>query len=218
MNAVRFKVNGIVIGTVALAAFALLGSFFVSLTEEQTRTRIATNERNAMLQQLHALVPPSLHDNDLLVHSLRVNAPSALGRDNAEIYIATLRGTHQATIYSAKAPDGYSGPIELLVAIDADNKLLGVRVTQHRETPGLGDGIERRRSDWILQFDRSSLQLPPPPRWQVKKDGGDFDQLTGATVTSRALVAAVKRVLDYHQAQGEDLLAAFRNKEDHSAP
>ncbi len=202
MKHLGMRFGSVLLAALVLALFALLGAFFVALTEERTRDRIVSNEREALLQQLNVLVPRTLHDNDMLIDSLRVSAVEALDGAAAEIFIATLAGRYQASIYNVVTPKGYSGPIRLLVAIDADNAILGVRVTQHQETPGLGDTIELRRSDWILQFDGKSLSVPMSQGWQVRKDGGDFDQLTGATVTSRALVTAVKQVLDYHQATG----------------
>ena len=103
------------------------------------------------------------------------------------------------------APDGYNGSIRLLVAINLDSTLAGVRVVQHRETPGLGDAIDAQRSDWILGFDGKSLTTPPRKDWKVKRDGGDFDQFTGATITPRAVVKAVKKALLYFQANGHGL-------------
>jgi electron transport complex protein RnfG len=100
-------------------------------------------------------------------------------------------------ILPATARDGYSGDIELLVGVTADGKIAGARVVSHKETPGLGDGIDTRKSPWILSFDGRSLQAPLQPQWTVKKDGGAFDQFTGATVTPRAVVAAIRRTLEY---------------------
>jgi len=112
-----------------------------------------------------------------------------------------------AAVLESVAPDGYSGSIRLLVGVTPDGRLLGVRVLQHQETPGLGDAIEERRSDWIRSFDGRSLGRPPMARWKVRKDGGDFDQLTGATVTPRAVVAAVRNTLLFVERQGPALFA-----------
>ena len=129
------------------------------------------------------------------------------------VYRARLQGQPVALVMTATAPDGYSGSIRLLVGIRADDTLSGVRVVAHRETPGLGDAIDEQRSDWIFGFDGKSLSDPEPARWAVKKDGGDFDQLTGATITPRAIVKAVKRSLRYYHANREALYAAAQERE-----
>ena len=103
------------------------------------------------------------------------------------------------------APDGYGGPIQLLVGINYDETVAGVRVVSHRETPGLGDGIDDRRSDWVLGFDGRSLSDPPPKQWAVERDGGLFDQFTGATITPRAVVKAVRDSLVYFSADKDAL-------------
>jgi electron transport complex protein RnfG len=100
-------------------------------------------------------------------------------------------------ILPATARDGYSGDIELLVGVTADGEIAGARVVSHKETPGLGDGIDTKKSPWIMSFDGTSLVSPSQPDWGVKKDGGAFDQFTGATVTPRAVVAAIRRTLEY---------------------
>jgi electron transport complex protein RnfG len=113
-----------------------------------------------------------------------------------------------AVLLNAVARDGYAGPIRLLVAVDPAGRLLGVRVLEHRETPGLGDLVDARHSDWIRGFDGRALGDPPPARWTVRKDGGDFDQFTGATVTPRAVVRGVRRVLEYIELHRQELFAA----------
>ena len=123
------------------------------------------------------------------------------------VYRARLAGHPVAAIIESVAPDGYSGSIRLLVGVTPDGRLLGVRVLQHHETPGLGDAIEERRSDWIRSFEGRSLRDPPLARWKVRKDGGDFDQLTGATMTPRAVVAAVRNTMLFVQRQGPALFA-----------
>jgi electron transport complex protein RnfG len=118
-----------------------------------------------------------------------------------------LGGRTLAVLLGAVAPDGYSGAIRLLVAVGTDGRVIGVRVLEHRETPGLGDFIETRRSDWIHGFAGRSLGDPPPAGWQVRKDGGEFDQFTGATVTPRAVVRAVRNALTYFDRHRTELLA-----------
>jgi electron transport complex protein RnfG len=189
-----------------LGTFAVVGTGLVALTYEVTREPIAASERAALLRNLHQIVPKTLHDNDLFTDVIHVTAPQALGTNEPmPVYRARQQGEPVALVITCVAPDGYSGNIRLLVGIRYDGSLLGVRAIKHRETPGLGDAIEADRSDWILGFDNKSLGNPPPARWQVKKDGGAFDQLTGATITPRAVVAAVKRSLQYYGAERDML-------------
>lgn len=117
---------------------------------------------------------------------------------NAEpktVYRARLDGRPQALAIETMTPNGYSGAIRLIVGVDADGVISGVRVLEHRETPGLGDKIERRISDWILSFDGKTLTGNNRKSWAVRKDGGDFDQFTGATITPRAVVESVRKAL-----------------------
>lgn len=176
-----------------LVVFAVLGSLLVGLSHENTAARIQENQRQALLRQLQAVTPQ--HDNDLLQDTLQLRAPEHLGSAQTTVYRA--RRAHQpvAAIFSPVIAQGYNGPIVLLVAVQADGTLAGVRVISHQETPGLGDKIEYDRDPWIAGF--TGKRLGEPPRWQVKRDGGDFDQFTGATITPRAVVAAVHHTLRY---------------------
>jgi electron transport complex protein RnfG len=110
-----------------------------------------------------------------------------------------------AAIFNSIAPNGYSGKIHLLVGVFADGSVAGVRAVKHSETPGLGDAIETQKSDWIFSFNDRSLSSPVPSNWLVKKDGGDFDQFTGATITPRAIVLAVKNTLLYYQQNADSI-------------
>lgn len=187
------------LGAGLLALFALVGTTLVATTEHGTKERIIANERAFILRTLDVLVDPVRYDNDLLEDRLSVVAPEALGTSRAlPVYRARLQGERVALVIESVAPDGYSGDIRLLVGINADGTLAGVRVIAHRETPGLGDGIEDDRSDWIRAFEGLSLSNPTSARWAVRRDGGMFDQFTGATITPRAVVAAVKRTLEYY--------------------
>lgn len=195
------------ITSVVLGLFAIGGTAIVAYTFEQTKARIAQNERDALLSKLHALSPPSLHDNDPLQDTLVIQ-DKALSSKPVTIYRARKSGLPVAAAFTpVVAPDGYSGPIKLLIVIRYDGVLAGVRVIAHRETPGLGDPIDETRSDWILGFAERSLDNPPAPQWKVKKDGGIFDQFTGATITPRAVVKAVQNCLHYFAAHRE---AIFR--------
>ena len=142
--------------------------------------------------------------------------PKAAGlglRSDKSIYVARQDGTAIAVILPVTAPDGYSGDIDLIVGINGDGSVAGVRTLAHRETPGLGDKVDLKKSDWILSFDGRSLSDPPPARWKVKKDRGAFDQFTGATITPRAVTAAVRRSLEYFHAHRAQLLAAPAEKD-----
>jgi len=194
-------------GTI-LFLFAAIGTLLVAYTFEATEEQIALNEREMLLKKLHQLVPADSHDNILLEDTLTIHDPALLGTDKpVTVYRARKAGKPVAIVISPIAPDGYSGIIKLLVGIDSNGILTGVRVVAHRETPGLGDGIEEDRSDWIFGFNDKSLGNPNLNRWHVKRDGGDFDQLTGATITPRAIVKAVKQCLLYFHQHKAALLA-----------
>jgi electron transport complex protein RnfG len=196
-----------------LGLFAVLGTALVAVTFDVTEEPIADSQRKALLKSLHELVPAALHDNDIFTDVLMINDPAMGTNKDVAVYRARKGNNNIAAVISPLAPDGYSGNIFLLVGIDYSGTLLGVRVVKHRETPGLGDAIEKQRSDWIDQFDGKSLSSPTADGWKVKKDGGEFDQLTGATITPRAVVAAVKRTLDYYQAN-RDALYKVSNAEE----
>ena len=183
-----------------LAIIAAVLTALVVLVASFTRDRIASNEQAWIRQRLDALVPPATHDNDLLADSIAVTAPDLLGSSQPiKIYRARRAGAPVAAVLRPIAPDGYRGPIELLVAIGQDGRLIGVQVIRHQETPGLGDAFESRDVHWLDRFRGRSLTDPPPPRWTVRRDGGDFDAFTGATITPRAIVKAVRNALEYYQ-------------------
>ena len=194
------------ISATLLGLFAVLGTGMVALTHEATADRIAANHRARLLKSLHLLVTPDMHDNDLINDMITVTDPEWLGTDKpVRVWRARRQGKPVAVIINAVAPDGYNGRIELLVAIRADGTLLGVRVVSHQETPGLGDAIDANKSDWIHTFDNRSLNNPDKKGWKVKRDGGVFDQFTGATITPRAVVKAVYKTLVYFDAHRDAL-------------
>ena len=198
----------IVITTIILLLFALIGTALVVYTFDNTRERISANERATLLRKLHQLIPQQQHDNVLLDDTLTIiNTPLLGTLEPVTVYRARKAGQPVALVITPVAPDGYSGIIKLLVGINVDGTLNGVRVVAHRETPGLGDAIDEKRSDWIHLFDNRSLQDPPLERWAVRKDGGDFDQLTGATITPRAVVKAVRQTLLYYRDNQDALFA-----------
>ena len=200
--------RNMMIGALILGLFAVAGTGLVALTFDGTKERIAENERQALLRNLHQLIAPAEHDNDLYADVITVQDKLLLGnKEGTTIYRARQGGQPVAAVIAATAPDGYSGNIKLLVGIYYDGTLAGVRVIGHRETPGLGDAIEAERSDWILGFKDRSLLDPEESGWKVKKDGGVFDQFTGATITPRAVVKAVHNTLRYYQQHREAIFA-----------
>lgn len=189
-----------------LGLFSLIGIGLVSLTHSLTYEQIAENERNFILKNLGELVPESAHDNDLLADTLQITDQESFGSKQAiTVYRAYKNKQPVAVIMTPTAPDGYSGSIRLLVAINTNGELAGVRAVSHRETPGLGDAIDTNKNDWIYSFNGLSLGNPEPKYWRVKRDGGKFDQFTGATITPRAVVKAVFKALNYYNANKDDL-------------
>lgn len=204
----------ILISGVLLGLFGVLGAGLVGLSHEGTAERIALNEREALLRQIQVLVPPEQIDNNMLNDVIEISSPEALGVEKTRVYLGRREGKPVAAVLSPISTPGYAGPIQLIVAVHFDGTLAGVRVLSHRETPGLGDKIEEERSDWILGFAGKSLLDPRPSDWQVKRDGGVFDQFTGATVTPRTIVHGVKSALEYFGENRLYLFEAGQKKED----
>ncbi|PIE39277.1 MAG: electron transport complex subunit RsxG [Gammaproteobacteria bacterium] len=183
-----------------LGAFATVCTLLITLTWLGTHDHIAAAELQVRRQALLDLIPKGEHANDMLQDTLPAAADGSLLKlkQNRDIYRArNAQGQVIAVILPVRAPDGYSGDINALVAIAADLTVLGVKVISHRETPGLGDKIDTRKSSWIGQFTGKNPNNPAPTQWAVQKDGGSFDQLTGATISSRAVVNAVRDALQY---------------------
>jgi electron transport complex protein RnfG len=191
-----------------LGLFAVVATTLVALTETSTREQIKENEREALLSGINALIPHEQYDNASLQDTSVLDATDALGTEEpTTVYRARKQGENVAVVLTAVAPNGYSGTIKMLVGIYADGTLAGVRVINHKETPGLGDKIDEKKADWIFQFEGLSLTNPASEKWKVKKDGGEFDQFTGATITPRAVVSAVKRSLEYFRSHSDELFA-----------
>ncbi len=185
--------------TLAVAAAVAVG--IAALVHDIAAPRIEANERAQRIARFAAVLGAAQYDNDLLGDVIFVRDAERLGTDDpVPVHRARLAGQPVAALIETVAPDGYSGEIRLLVAVGADGHLLGVRVLAHKETPGLGDAIDERKSSWILGFTGRSLADPAPQGWKVRKDGGEFDQFTGATVTPRAVVGAVEDALLYFEA------------------
>jgi electron transport complex protein RnfG len=191
-----------------LLAVAMVAFGVVALVHERTRGDIEAAARAARQAQFVAVLGGTSFDNDPLQDVVELRDAELLGTAAPlPVHRARLQGRTVAVIVAAVAPDGYAGPIELLVGIAPDGTVLGVRVTRHKETPGIGDLIDLRKSDWIERFAGRSLRSPEADRWRVRRDGGDFDQFTGATVTPRAVVTAVARTLAAFERHRDALLA-----------
>ena len=189
-----------------LGIFAALAAALIAWTWNSTKADIERSIRAAEARQLLEIFPENTHDNSLIDDRfvLPANTPLLDLRKDRSGYTVRRKEEVVGVILPATARDGYSGDIELLIGVTADGSVAGARVVSHKETPGLGDGIDTRKSPWMLSFDGRSLASPSQPYWSVKKDGGAFDQFTGATVTPRAVVAAIRRTLEYqalHRAQ-----------------
>jgi electron transport complex protein RnfG len=186
--------------------FAVAGTGFVAVTENLAREAIVENERRVLLRNLHALLPASKLDNDLIADTLVIQSSRLLGTEDASlVYRARLQGEPVAAIFNSIAPNGYSGKIHLLVGVYHDGSIAGVRAVKHSETPGLGDAVDVQKSGWVLGFNGKSLENPTRAQWLVKRDKGVYDQFTGATITPRAIVQAVKSTLLYYEQNAEEL-------------
>jgi electron transport complex protein RnfG len=193
-----------------MIGFSVLGTLLLAYTHIHTRDPIAASEKRAKLALLGQVLPQALHDNDLLQDAVPVAAGGELGNHEETLaYRARLNGKPSAVILEAIAPDGYSGDIKLLIAIKVDGEIAGVRVLAHKETPGLGDYIDIGHSDWIKKnFDGQSLTKTVDEAWKVKKDGGSFDYMAGATITPRAVVKVVHKSLQYFAQHQQQIFAA----------
>ncbi len=185
---------------ILLGAFALLTAAILAGTQLMTKDRIAAAERKAAEQALLEIIASldKPHTNDLLddTQAIPQSLQKALNwKGDEQVYLAKHNGELLAYLFPTIAPEGYSGDIKLLVGITPQGALSGVRVLAHKETPGLGDKVELKKSNWILSFTGRILDETNKKQWTVKKDGGDFDQFTGATITPRAVIKQVKQSL-----------------------
>ena len=179
-----------------LAVTALIGTGMMIMVNWHSKPFIMKNERETLLRTLNSVLPANIYNNDILNDTVNLTDKQYLGSDEpAIIYRARNDNKPAAAALKIIAPNGYSGEIILLVGIHYSGQITGVRVIKHRETPGLGDNIEIQRSNWIMSFDGKSLNSPKESQWKVKRDGGYFDQFTGATITPRAIVGAVHKAL-----------------------
>lgn len=215
--------QSIIKNATGLALFAFITAGVIALTQQTTKEKIESNIAEAQAKALYEITPKDSLDNDLLNTSIDLNADTSktltslllLGpiAKTAHVYFAELNNQTHTIIYPTVAPDGYTTAIKLLVGVKMDGTLSGVRIIDHKETPGLGDKVELKKSDWVLSFEGTSLNSPDIEQWKVQKDGGDFDQFTGATITPRAVVNAVKNTLLFHDENAEALLKLKRDQD-----
>ena len=189
--------------TVSLGAVTLVAGAALALAHLQTGPAIAAAEARDVAASLAQVLPAGFADNDLLHDTLELAGPDGKPRT---IYRARQDGEIRAVIFQTRGR-GYAGPIDLVMGVDRDGHVTGVRITRHAETPGLGDKIEAHRDPWVHDFAGRSLGNPAPARWTVRKDGGEFDQFAGATITPRAVVVAVREGLEYFEVNQSALFA-----------
>ncbi len=203
MNVIQKQI--LTVGLV-LAGFAIGATSIVTFTEANTRDKILDNERQTLLSAINSLVSSNEYNNDILTDIITQPKTQQLAtKEDTTVYRARKDNEPVAAIFTSIAPNGYSGKITLLVGVYYDGTLAGVRVINHKETPGLGDKINEKKTDWILKFKGLSLINPIESKWAVKKDGGEFDQFTGATITPRAVITAVKKALQFFEQNRDEL-------------
>jgi len=192
-----------------LAVIAAICTSLVALTFSVTKARIVANEQAWLEQSLKPALAGVQYDNNLAESVMTISLPHELpGNEPVLVYRALFENEPVAALFVVTALDGFSGPIRLLVGIDRGGIVTATRVLRHRETPGLGDFIDSSKSDWIDQFERKSLSSPDVLHWSLRRDGGQFDQVTGASITSRAVVKAIKETLIYFEANRDSIFEA----------
>jgi electron transport complex protein RnfG len=192
-----------------LALIAAICTALVATTFQLTKDRIVANEKALLEQALQPALAGVIYDSSVSESRLVLPPPHGLpGTEAAIIYRVFAEDKPVAALFAVTARDGFSGAIRILVGVNFDGTVTGVRILQHRETPGLGDKIDASRSDWVFQFDGHSLTSPAISGWAIRSDGGEFDQLTGASVTPRAVIKAIRETLLYFDAQRDEIFAA----------
>ncbi|AKE52328.1 electron transport complex subunit RsxG [Kangiella geojedonensis] len=195
-----------------LAAFAAVCVGLIAVTYFITRDTIAGEMKAALARTLDDLVPADQYNNDVHHDCTLIPADSDLGNTNPrQVYRMFNDNVPVALVMETVAPNGYSGKIRMVLGVYYDGTIAGLRVTEHKETPGLGDKVEVKKSDWILSFEGKSLNNPQIEKWKVKKDGGAFDAFTGATITPRAVVGQVAKALEYFGDNKDTLFNAPKN-------
>ena len=202
----------------ALGLVAIAGTTLLTGVDFLTADRIAAQERRVMLEQLGQIIPEQ-YDNQLLDDRFTFSDEHYFPNGQEVIaYRVRQQGEPRAVVLKFNAVNGYNGNITLLAGINSDGSLRGVRIISHKETPGLGDAIEVEKSNWALNFSDKSLSNPEPDKWAVKRDGGEFDQFTGATITPRAVVDAVRMALEYFETNREYLFDTAAESAESTSP
>jgi electron transport complex protein RnfG len=197
-----------------LAVLAAICTALVAITHSTTAPRIAANAQAYLEQSLQPVLEGLEYDGKLSESTVIIEPPHELpGGEPITVYRVYADGAPVAALFIVTAKDGFTGPIKLLVGIAADGEISGVRVLEHRETPGLGDLIESSKSDWIEQFRKRSLADPDRELWSIKRDGGVYDQLTGASITPRSVIKAIKATLLYFEANRDKVFADTGEKD-----
>ena len=219
MNFSSQQIKNIAITASLLMLVAALGAALVGVTFTNTKEVIKHNEKLTLLRKLNHIIPAETYNNDLLHDAIPIKPDFLLNtKEDTLAYRARKDGQNVAVVFTSIAPNGYNGSIQLLVGVNADGTLSGVRVVKHRETPGLGDAVDIAHSKWILGFNNKSLSNPDEKDWKVKRDGGIFDQFTGATITPRAVVKAVHNALLYFDKNQATLFSKQPVDQDSSEP
>ena len=201
--------------------FAVIGTAILAATFSLTHVLIAQSEESAKLILINQVAPVSLYDNDLIKDTQVVSADAQLGtEEDTVVYRGRLLGKPSVVVLQTVAPDGYSGKINMIVAITYNGSVSGVRVVSHKETPGLGDYIDIAKNKWISLFTGTSHERYKEDDWKVKKDGGQFDYMAGATITPRAVVKAVHKTVHYFENNRDKLFeqAADSGKQKEGKP
>jgi electron transport complex protein RnfG len=210
--------KGMIRSALALGLIAIAGTSLLTGVDFLTADRIAAQERRVILEQLGQIIPEQ-YDNQLLDDRITFrDEPHFPNGQEVIAYRARLQGEPRTLVLKFNAVNGYNGNITLLAGINSDGSLRGIRIISHKETPGLGDAIEIEKSDWTLDFSGKSLSNPEPEQWAVKRDGGEFDQFTGATITPRAVVDAVRLALEYFEANREYLFDTAADSAESTSP
>ncbi len=204
--------DSVVKNGVTLAAIAAICTALVATTYHLTKDRIAANEQAFLEQKLAPVLSGITFEGSISESKRVIEAPHDLpGREDALIYRVYSDSEPVAALFAVTAPDGYAGPVRILLGIDVNGTVTGLRILEHRETPGLGDKIEESKSDWVYQFNGKSLGNPDVDEWYIRRDGGEFDQLSGASVTPRAVINAVRETLLYFETHREQVFAIDEN-------
>lgn len=196
-----------------LAIFAIVCTAIVGVVHSFTKEKIEQQKQQQLLDRLSQVIEPKSYNNEIINDCIMISASDSSNMSEHAAYIATYDKNPVAIAITTTAPDGYNGNIDILVGIHKNGVISGVRVLAHNETPGLGDKIELKRNNWIISFDDKKISEEPDPRWNVAKDGGMFDQFTGATITPRAVVKAVHNTLIYFNKNKDTLFNQPRNCE-----